>query len=218
MHIGFAPSEACLPGAKAEKVDGRDELAYAPAAPRDIDPGKPLLSSKLSVQFLKFVSTTINTLIINMHSSTLLLALTVGLAFGTDIQGDRSTGQILKRNCYGSGEAWGSDLNTALDKAKDFCNVKPSDFNPGQGFSRCYNLSNTKRVNFNLGLVTSKRRHIGFDECYDGMQKEINGCNKGGRTTYTNWRYKYVGRRDSWIVIMQLNLLPSRADPNQGTC
>ncbi|XXH01460.1 hypothetical protein Hte_007820 [Hypoxylon texense] len=41
-------------------------------------------------------------------------------------------------------------------------------------------------------------RTITAAECYDGLRKEITGCDYGGVREYSNWRYK--------------------SDPNPGTC
>ena len=124
-----------------------------------------------------------------MQFTTILVALTATLASGAAIERSESTHQLAKRGCYSGGEGWAEQKENALAKARDFCTVKPADFNEGQGFGRCYNLSNTKRVNFNIGNISSSRRNLGYDECFDGLQKEINGCGNGGSSSYTNWQY-----------------------------
>jgi hypothetical protein len=124
-----------------------------------------------------------------MQFTTILVALTANLASGAAIEHPGATHQLAKRGCYSGGEGWAEQKENALAKAHDFCSIKPADFNEGQGFGRCYNLSNTKRVDFNIGNISSNRRNLGADECFDGLQKEINGCGNGGSSKYTNWQY-----------------------------
>ena len=55
----------------------------------------------------------------------------------------------------------------------------------------------TKRVCRNIGglKVDFSVKRIGSqpildtNSCADGLKKEINGCNNGGRTAYSNWEY-----------------------------
>jgi hypothetical protein len=124
-----------------------------------------------------------------MHFTTILAALTATLASGAAIERSEPVHQLSKRGCYSGGEGWSEQKDNALAKARDFCNIKPSDFNPGEGYGRCYDLSNTKRVDFNVGSISDSRRNLSYDDCYDGLQKEINGCGTGGSTRYTNWQY-----------------------------
>lgn len=125
-----------------------------------------------------------------MHLTTILVALSAALASGAAIERPETANPLSKRNCYSSGEGWGGQVDNALQELENFCNVKPASFNEGQGFGRCYNLGSGKRVNFELGNISGGSRSIDYAECYDGFQKEINGCPRGGRTGYANWHYK----------------------------
>ncbi|KAL2024930.1 hypothetical protein VTK56DRAFT_3629 [Thermocarpiscus australiensis] len=103
--------------------------------------------------------------------------------------------------CNRSGETWGNVL-TALVLAQVKCDeffsgtFGPTD-TPGGYRNTCAN-ANGKKLEFHLWHVRGGDRQISAEECYDGFQKEIVGCSRGGDTTYTNWRYK--------------------ADPNAGKC
>ena len=124
-----------------------------------------------------------------MQFTTILVALTATLASGASIERSEPAQHLSKRGCYSGGEGWAEQRDNTVDKAKDYCNTKPADFNEGEGFGKCYNLSNTKRVNFNVGNISSSRRNLGYDECLDGLKKEIEGCGNGGSSSYTNWQY-----------------------------
>lgn len=53
----------------------------------------------------------------------------------------------------------------------------------------CLNTENGK-IDFLITHITDGSRDLPVDECYDGLQKEIWNCGKGGETSYTNWKYK----------------------------
>ncbi|KAI0121362.1 hypothetical protein BJ170DRAFT_698499 [Xylariales sp. AK1849] len=82
--------------------------------------------------------------------------------------------------CFNGGDNWASQKALALTKAQDVCNL------------------NGKKADFILEKISDGRRGISASECYDGFQKEINGCDNGGSTSYTKWKYT--------------------ADPNSGGC
>ncbi|KAI0381482.1 hypothetical protein F5Y04DRAFT_281011 [Hypomontagnella monticulosa] len=51
---------------------------------------------------------------------------------------------------------------------------------------------------FEIWHIGDGDREITGTECLDGLRKEINGCDYGGVSEYTNWKYK--------------------SDPNPGSC
>lgn len=48
----------------------------------------------------------------------------------------------------------------------------------------------TQHYVFEVSHVGDGDRVIKTSECEDGLIKEINGCDYGGDSSYTNWRYK----------------------------
>ncbi|KAK9783763.1 putative Ecp2 effector protein domain-containing protein [Seiridium cardinale] len=103
--------------------------------------------------------------------------------------------------CFSGGENWASQKSIALSKAQDICNNKFSKAtwaNKGQSLAGCYNLDSEKQVDFILERIQDGSRAIDAAECYNGFQKEINGCDHGGSTSYRNWKYT--------------------ADPNANSC
>lgn len=143
-----------------------------------------------------------------MHFTTILVALSAALASGAAIERSEPVHQLSKRGCYSGGEDWGDQLSNALTKAEDFCKIKPADLNEGEGYSKCYDLSNTKRVDFNVGNKSNKRRNLSYNDCYDGLQKEIKKCGNGGSSSYTNWKYRCVLR----AVVGDLSDFPADFD------
>lgn len=93
--------------------------------------------------------------------------------------------------CFSGGENWASQKAMALAKAQDVCNTKYSTdaWSGGQQLGACYDLDSGKKVDFVLEKISDGLRNISPEECYDGFQKEINGCENGGSTSYTNWKY-----------------------------
>lgn len=104
---------------------------------------------------------------------------------------------LVLGDCYNGGENWATQKAIALSDAQDVCNSKYSqkgwaDTNP---LAACYNLDSGKKVDFVLQRIsTGGTRYISAAECYDGFQKEINGCEYGGTTGYQNWKYTLVPR------------------------
>ncbi|KAF2417712.1 hypothetical protein EJ08DRAFT_666377 [Tothia fuscella] len=141
-----------------------------------------------------------------MHSSFKLLLLSIALVSASPIDNlappatNSTLNPVSAQGCYSGGERWANDRAYALQQAQAFCNdVGRGNYYAGESRPKCYNLSSNKKVNFVLSLLsTVPGRYIDAPECYDGMIKEINGCDNGGDTTYTNWRYI--------------------ADPNAGNC
>ncbi|KAF2658847.1 hypothetical protein K491DRAFT_713100 [Lophiostoma macrostomum CBS 122681] len=99
--------------------------------------------------------------------------------------------------CYSGGEDWGNK-QVALNAADTACrNNFQGDFGGNSNRHVCIN-GNGKKLEFTIYRLGGTNRALFWDECYDGLQKEINGCDHGGDSSYTNWRYV--------------------ADPNAGSC
>ncbi|EEH47660.1 uncharacterized protein PADG_03744 [Paracoccidioides brasiliensis Pb18] len=107
---------------------------------------------------------------------------------------------IAKRNCFDGGARWGAGRPYAINFATRACNeALVGTYRPNDIRAKCYNLDSTKKVDFSLRLISNNgNRNIGAAECYDGLRKEIEGCDRGGRTRYGNWEYT--------------------GDPNDGQC
>lgn len=54
--------------------------------------------------------------------------------------------------------------------------------------AKCY-VKDGKGYDFIVTHIKDGNRDLGYDECYDGLQKEIGGCDRGGDSYYTNWEY-----------------------------
>jgi hypothetical protein len=93
--------------------------------------------------------------------------------------------------CFSGGDNWASQEAKALAAAQDICNNKFSTFTfqAGQELGGCANLDSTKKVDFIMENISDSLRKPSASECYDGLQKEINGCSNGGSSSYTNWKY-----------------------------
>ncbi|KAJ3541994.1 hypothetical protein NM208_g4331 [Fusarium decemcellulare] len=110
---------------------------------------------------------------------------------------------IRARDCYSGGNTWAEAKPYVLYEAKAFCMAYLGNI--------VYNGRETRKVCFDIPLQTISQhaeleinrlgdsaRWIDWKECFDGLQKEINGCDHGGKSRYTNWQY--------------------RADPNANPC
>ncbi|KAH6856156.1 hypothetical protein B0I37DRAFT_402759 [Chaetomium sp. MPI-CAGE-AT-0009] len=126
--------------------------------------------------------------------------------------------------CYRSGIDW-YNKNEALTIARAACQLTLSGtYGPDGTYNAqrgaCANTPNGK-IDLIVEHISEGNRYIGVDECYDGLQKEINGCSKGGKSSYTNWFYKYntpfPSPHFSYLVANPSFPL-TRADPNEGSC
>ncbi|KAF2681170.1 hypothetical protein K458DRAFT_391964 [Lentithecium fluviatile CBS 122367] len=110
---------------------------------------------------------------------------------------------LAKRSCFSGGETWNGRQADAKTAAYNACRnfVLASEagvtYNSGQIRNACTNIG-SNRVNFSLKLVSGGSRIIKSAECISGLYKEIEGCDRGGRTSYANWEYT--------------------SDPNAGNC
>jgi hypothetical protein len=102
---------------------------------------------------------------------------------------------VEKRACFKSGANFSSDQNDALKAARTACGgpLTKGKYQKRETRVKCYNIAKNKHVKLTVGLTGSNapsERKIGFDECLNGLTKEIINCGKGGDTTYGRWRYR----------------------------
>ncbi|ETS76572.1 hypothetical protein PFICI_11959 [Pestalotiopsis fici W106-1] len=122
----------------------------------------------------------------------LILALSATSTALPSGSGTNEVHSVEKRGCYSGGEPWGDSKDYAFQLAAGACNSAMGQRTYtalSSSTSTCYDLGNNRHVNFNIFKLTGDDRFLGYDECYDGLQKEINGCGYGGDSSYTNWRY-----------------------------
>lgn len=104
-----------------------------------------------------------------------------------------ATAALASAECFTGGEPWASQKPRALQQLQYACklNFANTQFylnEPEKGV--CYDIGGGKMVNFNLKYIgTDDVREMDEFECYDGFQKEVNNCETGGASQYTNWRY-----------------------------
>ncbi|KAI0011218.1 hypothetical protein F4779DRAFT_615886 [Xylariaceae sp. FL0662B] len=102
-------------------------------------------------------------------------------------------------NCFTAGESWDSaDRGLAYTYAQRACRERLTGVygNPGGVVVKdaCYDHDDNGRRSLSFRFrvrraVLGEERSLGYDECYDGLQKEIRGCDRGGESEYTNWVY-----------------------------
>lgn len=132
-----------------------------------------------------------------MKPSTFLLFAVnyLGLASAAAIANpDGSLHAIEKRACFKTGASYGNDQDVALNAVETACKGPlQGKYDKRETRVKCYNLSGNKSVKLTVGLTGSNAgstRTIGSDECIGGLSKEVVNCQRGGDTTYGNWRYR----------------------------
>lgn len=123
----------------------------------------------------------------------LALAITAAMALPSDPTfHSEEARSIEKRGCYTSGASWGDSKDLALQYAAAACNSalgQRTYVSSAPVQAACYNLNSNLKANLQVSKISSGDLFLSYGDCYDGLQKEINGCGQGGDTSYTNWRY-----------------------------
>lgn len=96
---------------------------------------------------------------------------------------------LASATCYTSGAPWPSDhagTDDAIQKAADhFASLSPLPVGEA-----VYDIGvGDKCLHFILDNISGQPRSIDANEAKDGFLKEYRGCENGGDTSYTNWRY-----------------------------
>ncbi|KAG0139353.1 hypothetical protein CROQUDRAFT_666633, partial [Cronartium quercuum f. sp. fusiforme G11] len=93
--------------------------------------------------------------------------------------------------CRTRGFSYGSSANRARasQALESVCKELTGTYAATTFKTVCRDSPEKIRFNFFVQHVKIGRRDIGITECMEGLNKEITGCDKGGDTTYTNWRY-----------------------------
>lgn len=98
---------------------------------------------------------------------------------------------VARARCFGEGETWGSSANRARATSflNEVCSELQGSYGAGITKSACRNGNDNIRFNYAVKHISGGGRDLGVNECIDGLNKEITGCDRGGRTSYTNWEY-----------------------------
>lgn len=98
--------------------------------------------------------------------------------------------------CFTGGERWASQDAEALAGIGEACEFKFSQLSFSEAEASrgaCFNIDGGRFVSLNLEYIgTDASRTPTSGECYDGFSKEVSGCEYGGSTSYTNWKYTSV--------------------------
>lgn len=104
-----------------------------------------------------------------------------------------TSASLVLGTCYNGGEQWGNQVDLEVNLAHDVCDNHFSKitFNEAtKSVSACYRIDSTKMVEFRLQRVSAGGdMTISAADCWDGLQKEIVGCQYGGHSSYTNWKF-----------------------------
>lgn len=123
-----------------------------------------------------------------MHAASIITFLLPSIVMGVALPGhDDANDSLTKRECHGSGVTWGQNKPYALSLATQACQQS---FIPESGstkqaegaqFHSCHNLDSTYKVDFTITWGTGDYE-LTTQACSDGLRKEIDGCDHGGRS------------------------------------
>ena len=98
----------------------------------------------------------------------------------------------VSAGCYSSGQEWG-DHNSAKIALNNACNSLNGGFAPGDVKKQCRDMPNGQHsYEFEVENRGSTGQSITFDDCYNGISREIDGCSRGGDVDIGPIRYKQV--------------------------
>ncbi|EXA31744.1 hypothetical protein FOQG_16203 [Fusarium oxysporum f. sp. raphani 54005] len=100
---------------------------------------------------------------------------------------------VSEAACHQSGESWGSMKDSVL------ASVLSGSYGQGQKKTHCIFVPGSgKHADFEVKRLTGGSTTLSEYDCYYYLNREITGCDKGGRRAYDNWEFS--------------------ADPNAGAC
>ncbi|KAH7259414.1 uncharacterized protein BKA55DRAFT_687713 [Fusarium redolens] len=108
---------------------------------------------------------------------------------------------VSEAACHQSGESWGSMKDSVLYQLRDACraSVLSGSYGQGQKKTHCIFVPGSgKHADLEVKRLTGGSTSLSEYDCYYYLNREITGCDKGGRRAYDNWEFS--------------------ADPNAGAC
>lgn len=93
--------------------------------------------------------------------------------------------------CYQTGATWSEagGKQAARDSLSGVCEKLQGTYKQNEERSVCVDRTN-RRYDFRVKYIGGDGyRDISKRECEDGLVKEIDNCDRGGNTSYGNWRY-----------------------------
>ncbi|CVK96087.1 hypothetical protein LB506_009116 [Fusarium annulatum] len=118
-----------------------------------------------------------------MKTYTILTALGSILAFNT---------QAVNAGCYSGGDPW-PNKDQAAQFVWDACygsqGMFSGQFRPGQTKSMCPRSGQVGLV-FEVQNQWDQTLDLNNDDCYTRLKNEIYGCDRGGESTVSKWRFR----------------------------
>lgn len=146
----------------------------------------------------------------NMKTTTILTTLAVVLGASID---------SVAATCFGSGDVF-QDKGNARWHVGRACRGYDGNqgafqgtFAPGEAKYACVQGTNTQKYEITVqNLNTGAAFDLGDGDCVLRLENEINGCDRGGESTVSGWRFRYVflqirgaGRLVcSWLTLLRL--------------
>ncbi|KAK4505316.1 hypothetical protein PRZ48_003279 [Zasmidium cellare] len=97
--------------------------------------------------------------------------------------------KLASAGCYSGGQSWPSDHAGTVSAIQ----AAASDYEKKSPLSKGEHHYTTEVggvcLHFVLDNISGQDRSIGATEATDGFTKEYRGCDYGGDSSYTNWRY-----------------------------
>ena len=97
---------------------------------------------------------------------------------------------LASAGCFTSGADWGpNNKNEAIRDLQSVCDRLNGPYRGGQTKSACRNGNGGIRFNFTVKKFTSGERTLAKANCVEKLRREIDGCDKGGKSSYTDFEF-----------------------------
>ncbi|KAI2627289.1 hypothetical protein GGS26DRAFT_599225 [Hypomontagnella submonticulosa] len=100
--------------------------------------------------------------------------------------------------CFSGGEKWDGDKNAVLGTIDQVCTngtlnrkYPAGSWDDNRPISHSWGLKSNRIVTLTIWLNNIwGDTPLSMESCKDGLKKEVNGCEHGGVSEYTTWKYR----------------------------
>jgi len=98
----------------------------------------------------------------------------------------------VSADCHRSGDKWNNRVaaREAITKACSKGGELFGSYGISQMKPACANSGDKQKMNFEVQNTANSERTLSVSECIYRLYNEVNGCDRGGRTTADNWVFQ----------------------------
>ncbi|KAI6082355.1 hypothetical protein F4821DRAFT_263963 [Hypoxylon rubiginosum] len=105
---------------------------------------------------------------------------------------------LASAGCFSGGQKWDGDKQAVLDKIDAVCadgtlnrEYPAGSWDDDQPITYDWDVTTTRRVHLGVWLNNIWGNTVlSTSDCKSGLRKEVDGCEHGGQSEYTHWKYR----------------------------